>query len=165
MTQLCQHSCYSLRLMSFCHWPLHPVRSCTVQEHPAASLQKRLCPLSQTWWAVQTWRRGWRKSWASSRSWPCRRSRRGTDTRTAGWRRPGEHIQLSDGEMWIQTAERSDVDTHHVLIEEVNDHVGQSGVAPVSVNQEEFFQVFEARYSEITRHDCLQMTKSFGQWE
>ncbi len=29
----------------------------------------------------------------------------------------------------------------------------------MSVNQEKFFQVFEARYGEITRHDRLQMTK------
>lgn len=65
--------------------------------------------------------------------------------------------------MLIQTAELSDVDTHHILIEEVNDHVCQPGVAPVSVNQEKFFQVFEARYSKITGHDRLQMTKSFGQ--
>ena len=28
------------------------------------------------------------------------------------------------------------------------------------MNQEEFFQVFEARYGEIARHDCLQLTKS-----
>ena len=48
--------------------------------------------------------------------------------------------------------------THHILIEEVNDHVGQSTVAPVSVNQEEFFQVFEARYSEVTCHDRLWVT-------
>lgn len=50
-------------------------------------------------------------------------------------------------------------ETHHVLIEEINDHVGQPSVAPVSVDQEEFFQVFEARYGEITGHDRLQMTK------
>lgn len=27
------------------------------------------------------------------------------------------------------------------------------------MDQEKFFQVFEARYSKITRHDCLQVTK------
>lgn len=86
-----------------CHWPLHPVRSCTVREHPAASLQKRLCPLSQTWWAVQKWRRGWRKSVASSRSWQRQRSRRRTDTRRAGSRKPGEHIKLQMIRWEIQT--------------------------------------------------------------
>lgn len=49
--------------------------------------------------------------------------------------------------------------THHILIEEVNDHVGKSCVAPVSVNQEKSFQVFEVRYGEITCHHRLRMTK------
>lgn len=55
--------------------------------------------------------------------------------------------------------------THHILIEEVNDHVSKSSITPVSMNQEKFFQVFEVRYSKITGHDCLQKIKSFRQWE
>lgn len=56
-------------------------------------------------------------------------------------------------------------ETHHILIEEVNNHVSQSSIAPVSMNQEEFFQVFEASYSEITRHDRLETIKTFRQRE
>lgn len=51
---------------------------------------------------------------------------------------------------------RSGFRTHHILIEEVNDHVSQAAVTPVSMNQEEFFQVLEVRNSEIARHDGLQ---------
>lgn len=53
--------------------------------------------------------------------------------------------------------------THHILIEEVNDHVSQAAVAPMSMNQEEFFQVLELRNSKVARHDGLQMMKSFRQ--
>lgn len=58
---------------------------------------------------------------------------------------------------------RSGFSTHHILIEEVNDHVSQAAVTPVSMNQEEFFQVLEVRNSEIARHDSLQRMKSFRQ--
>lgn len=53
--------------------------------------------------------------------------------------------------------------THHILIEEVNDHVSQAAVTPVSMNQEEFFQVLEVRNGKIARHDSLQTMKSFRQ--
>lgn len=53
--------------------------------------------------------------------------------------------------------------THHILIEEVNDHVCQAAVTPVSMNQEEFFQVLEVRNSKIAGHDSLQMMESFRQ--
>lgn len=56
-------------------------------------------------------------------------------------------------------------DTHHILIEEVNDHVGQSSVAPVPVNQEQLFQVLEARYGKIARHDRLRTTESLRKSE
>lgn len=146
----------------FSYWPLHPVPSCTVQEHPAASLLKSLCPLSQTWWAALRWRTGWRKSSASSQSWPCQRSHRRTGTRRAGSRTPARHAIWT---WWGGKRPGSDsralqrgYETHHVLVEEVNDRVGQPGVAPVSMNQEKFFQVFEARYSKITCHDRLYKT-------
>lgn len=44
--------------------------------------------------------------------------------------------RLDDGSMQVVDLERQ---THHILIEEVNDHVGKSSVAPVSMNQKEFF--------------------------
>lgn len=52
---------------------------------------------------------------------------------------------------------------HHVLVEKINDHVGQAAVAPVAMNQEEFLQVLEVRNSEIACHDCLQTMESFRQ--
>lgn len=89
-----------------CHWPPCPVPSCRAQEAPAVSLQKHLCPLFHTWWAAQRWRKGWKKSSASSQSWLCRRSRRRTDTRRAGSRRPEKQVGLQmngESKQYIQS--------------------------------------------------------------
>lgn len=44
---------------------------------------------------------------------------------------------------------------YSVFVEEVEDHVGQTRVAPVSMNQEELLQVLKARKSEIAGHHRL----------
>lgn len=49
---------------------------------------------------------------------------------------------------------------YSVFVEEVEDHVGQTRVAPVSMNQEELLQVLKARKSEIAGHHRLHT-----QWE
>ena len=46
-------------------------------------------------------------------------------------------------------------DTHCILLEEVEDHVGQPGVAPMSVDQQQLLQVLETREGEVAGHDSL----------
>lgn len=46
--------------------------------------------------------------------------------------------------------------TYGVFVEEVEDHVGQTRVAPVPVDQEELLQVLKAWKSKITGHHRLQ---------
>lgn len=46
-------------------------------------------------------------------------------------------------------------ETHHVLVEEVEDHVGQTVVTPVSVDQHQLPQVFEPGDGEVAGHDGL----------
>lgn len=45
---------------------------------------------------------------------------------------------------------------YSVFVEEVEDHVGQTRVAPVAMNQEELLQVLKSRKSEIAGHHRLQ---------
>lgn len=48
--------------------------------------------------------------------------------------------------------------TYSVLVEEVEDHVGQPGIAPVSVDQKELLKVSETRQSKVARHHRLHKT-------
>lgn len=46
-------------------------------------------------------------------------------------------------------------DAHSIFVEEVQNHVGQSGVAPVSVDQQELLEIPETWESKVARHDRL----------
>lgn len=46
-----------------------------------------------------------------------------------------------------------------VLVEEVQDHVRQPRVAPMSVHQQELLQIPETRESKVARHHRLQNTR------
>lgn len=48
---------------------------------------------------------------------------------------------------------------YSVLVEEVEDHVGQSGVAPVPVHQQELLEMAETWESKVTRHHRLQHSR------
>lgn len=50
-------------------------------------------------------------------------------------------------------------DAYSVFVEEVENHVCQSGVAPVSVDQQKFLEIPETWESKVTRHHCLQNTR------
>lgn len=45
---------------------------------------------------------------------------------------------------------------YSVLVEEIQNHVGQSGVAPVTVDQQELLEVSETWEGKVTRHHRLQ---------
>lgn len=45
--------------------------------------------------------------------------------------------------------------THHILVEEIEDHVSQPCVAPMTVNQNELSQELKSRDGKVTGHHCL----------
>jgi len=47
------------------------------------------------------------------------------------------------------------INSHHVLVEEVQDHVGQTRAGPVAVDQQQLPQVFKPGDGKVTRHDGL----------
>lgn len=47
--------------------------------------------------------------------------------------------------------------THHILVEEIEDHVSQTSVTPMAVNQNELSQELESRDSKVTGHHRLYM--------
>ena len=49
--------------------------------------------------------------------------------------------------------------SHHVLVDEVKDHVGEARVAPVTVDQQQLTEVFEPGDGEVTGHDGLGHTQ------
>lgn len=48
---------------------------------------------------------------------------------------------------------------YSVFVEEVENHVGQSGVAPVPVDQQKFLEIPETWESKVARHHRLQNTR------
>ena len=49
----------------------------------------------------------------------------------------------------------SENNSHHILVDEVEDHVCESSVAPVTVDQQQLPQVFEPGDREVTGHHRL----------
>ncbi len=49
--------------------------------------------------------------------------------------------------------------THHILVEEIEDHVSQTSVTPMTVHQNELSQELKSRDSKVTGHHRLYMEK------
>ena len=45
--------------------------------------------------------------------------------------------------------------SHHILVKEVKDHVCKAPVAPVSMDQQQFTEVFKSGDGEVTGHHGL----------
>lgn len=55
--------------------------------------------------------------------------------------------------MWWHKAAKSN--TYCVFVEEIQHHVGKSGITPVTMNKQEFLQMPEPWDCKVTRHHCL----------
>lgn len=45
--------------------------------------------------------------------------------------------------------------SHHILVEEVEDHVGEARVAPAAVDQQQLTEVFKPGDGKVAGHDSL----------
>lgn len=56
---------------------------------------------------------------------------------------------------YVDSLSRLMEDSHHILVDEVEDHVCQARVTPVAVNQQQLTEVFEPGDGKVTGHDGL----------
>lgn len=45
--------------------------------------------------------------------------------------------------------------SHHILVDEIEDHVSKTGVTPVAMNQQQLTEVFKPGNGKITGHHSL----------
>lgn len=56
------------------------------------------------------------------------------------------------------TCEEHVRNAHHVLVDEVEDHIGEARAAPVAVDQKQLAEVFEPGDGKVTGHHSLRIT-------